>query len=191
MLSGDEATAVLDRQTSVMEQLATGAALTEVLEGIVVALEELIAGSRCSVLLLDADGVLRHGAAPTLPRAYSDAIDGLKPGPLAGSCGTAVHLGRQVVASDVSSDPRWAPFRDLAVEHDIGACWSSPIRSQAKIVGTFAVYDRRPHEPDERERELVVGVGHVGEVGVVPSHLLRREVLGMSKEPPFSPFTAH
>ena len=166
VLSGDEATAVLDRQTSVMEQLATGAALTEVLEGIVVALEELIAGSRCSVLLLDADGVLRHGAAPTLPRAYSDAIDGLEPGPLAGSCGTAVHLGRQVVASDVSSDPRWAPFRDLAVEHDIGACWSSPIRSQSKIVGTFAVYDREPHEPAERERELVRRFTHLASIAV-------------------------
>ena len=166
VLSGDEATAVLDRQTSVMEQLATGARIGEVLEGIVVALEELIPGSRCSVLLLDDDGVLRHGAAPTLPSAYSDAIDGLEPGPLAGSCGTAVHLGRQVVAADVSSDPRWEPFRELAVEHDIGACWSSPIRSQSRIVGTFAVYDRRPHEPDERERELVRRFTHLASIAV-------------------------
>ena len=166
VLSGDEATAVLDRQTSVMEQLASGARLTDVLEGIVVALEELIPGSRCSVLLLDDDGVLRHGAAPTLPSAYSDAIDGLEPGPLAGSCGTAVHLGRQVVAADVSSDPRWEPFRELAVEHDIGACWSSPIRSQSRIVGTFAVYDRRPHEPDERERELVRRFTHLASIAV-------------------------
>jgi two-component system cell cycle sensor histidine kinase PleC len=166
VLSGDEATAVLDRQTSVMEQLATGAPLAVVLEGIVVALEELIPGSRCSVLLLDADGVLRHGAAPTLPRAYSDAIDGLEPGPLAGSCGTAVHLGTQVVAVDVASDPRWERFRELAVEHDIGACWSSPIRSQSQIVGTFAVYDRLPHEPDDRERELVRRFTHLASIAV-------------------------
>ena len=166
VLSGDDATAVLDRQTSVMEQLASGARLTKVLEGIVVALEELIPGSRCSVLLLDDDGVLRHGAAPTLPSAYLDAIDGLKPGPLAGSCGTAVHLGRQVVAADVSSDPRWEPFRELAVEHDIAACCSSPIRSQSWIVGTFAVYDRRPHQPDDRERELVRRFTHLASISV-------------------------
>ena len=166
MLSGDEATAVLDRQTSVMEQLTTGAPLTEVLEEIVVALEDLIPGSRCSVLLLDSDGVLRHGAAPTLPTAYSDAIDGLEPGPLAGSCGTAVHLGRQVVAADVSADRRWERFRELAVEHDIGACWSSPIRSQSKIVGTFAVYERSPHEPDDRERELVRRFTHLASIAV-------------------------
>ncbi len=166
MLSGDEATAVLDRQTSVMEQLAAGVALGDVLESVVVALEELIPGSRCSVLLLDADGVLRHGAAPTLPRAYSEAIDGLRPGPLAGSCGTAVHLGTQVVAVDVSSDPRWEQFRELAVEHDIGACWSSPIRSRSKIVGTFAVYERHQHDPDERERELVRRFTHLASIAV-------------------------
>ncbi len=166
MLSGDEATAVLDRQTSVMEQLASGAPLAAVLDGIVVALEELIPGSRCSVLLLDADGVLRHGAAPTLPRVYSEAIDGLVPGPLAGSCGTAVHLGAQVVAADVASDPRWERFRELAVQHDIGACWSSPIRSQSQIVGTFAVYDRLPHEPDDRERELVRRFTHLASIAV-------------------------
>ncbi len=166
MLTGDEVTAVLDRQTSVMEQLADDAQLADVLEGIVVALEELIPGSRCSVLLLDDGGVLRHGAAPTLPEAYSAAIDGLAPGPLAGSCGTAVHLGQAVVAADVSSDPRWESFRELAVEHDIGACWSSPIRSRSKIVGTFAVYDRQPHEPDERERELVGRFTHLVSIAV-------------------------
>jgi signal transduction histidine kinase len=166
VLSGDEATAVLDRQSSVMEQLAVGAPLAAVLDGIVVALEELIVGSRCSVLLLDGDGVLRHGAAPTLPRAYSEAIDGLVPGPLAGSCGTAVHFGTQVVAVDVATDPRWEQFRKLAVEHDIGACWSSPIRSHAQIVGTFAVYDRLPHEPDDHERELVRRFTHLASIAV-------------------------
>lgn len=165
-LSGDEVTAVLDRQTSVMERLAAGDRLSDVLEGIVVALEELIPGSRCSVLLLDDAGVLRHGAAPTLPGEYSSAIDGLEPGPLAGSCGTAVYMGEQVVVTDVLSDPRWAAFRDLAVEHDIGACWSSPIRSESEIVGTFAVYDRRPHEPDRRERELVRRFTHLASIAV-------------------------
>ncbi len=165
-LSGNDAAAVLDRQSSVMEQLAAGASLGEVLEGVVVALEELMPGSRCSVLLLDADGVLRHGAAPSLPDAYSAAIDGLAPGPTAGSCGTAVYLGTQVVAVDVSTDARWEQFRELARKHDIAACWSSPIRSRSKIVGTFAVYDRQPHEPDDRERELVRRFTHLASIAV-------------------------
>ncbi len=166
MLTEHDVTAVLDHQTSVMEKLASDAPLSQVLETIVLALEELIPGSRCSVLLLDNNGVLRHGAAPNLPPEYSSAIDGLAPGPLAGSCGTAVHLGEPVVAANVFLDHRWTDFRPLATTHGIGACWSSPIRSRSEIVGTFAVYERSPHEPDRRERELVRRFTHLASIAV-------------------------
>ncbi len=165
-LTGHEVTAVLDRQTAVMEQLATGDPLSGVLDSIVVALEDLIPGSRCSILLLDEQGFLRHGAAPSLPVDYSRAIDGLAPGPRAGSCGTAVHLDQPVIASDVTTDPRWLDFRTLANDHGIGACWSSPIRSGSRIVGTFAVYDEAAHEPDDRERELVRRFTHLASIAV-------------------------
>src|ERR1700684_569683 len=70
---------LLQRQTAVLELLATGAPLTGVLTSVVVALEELIDGARCSILLLDAEtATLRHGAAPTLPASYSRAIDGVR-----------------------------------------------------------------------------------------------------------------
>ena len=166
MLSGHEAAAVLDRQAIVMEQLVSDAPLVSVLDSIVIALEELIAASRCSVLLLDDDGVLRHGSAPNLPAGYSEAIDGLVPGPLAGSCGTAVHLGEPVVVGDVMVDRRWDDFRSLARTHDISACWSSPIRARARVVGTFAVYSRVRHEPDERERELVRRFTHLASIAI-------------------------
>lgn len=161
MLAGHEATAVLDHQTAVMEALTSGAGVPEVLDSIVLSLEELMTGSRCSVLLLDEAGTLRHGSAPTLPAAYSEAIDGLEPGPLAGSCGTAVHLGEAVIAVDVSTDPRWERFRELAARHGLRACWSSPIRSGSQIVGTFAVYHDVPYEPNERDRELVRRFTHL------------------------------
>ena len=63
----------------------------------------------CSILLLDEDGRhLRHGAAPSLPSAYVEAIDGVAIGPSVGSCGTAAYLGERVVVEDVRSDPLWA-----------------------------------------------------------------------------------
>lgn len=166
MLSGDEATAVLDRQTAVMEELASGAPLSAVLDSVVRSLEELMPASRCSILLLDADGRLRHGAAPMLPFSYSAAIDGLEPGPLAGSCGTAVHLGEPVIAVDVTTDPRWAAFRELAARHGLRACWSSPIRCRTVVVGTFAVYHGTPYEPDERDAELVRRFTHLASLAV-------------------------
>lgn len=165
-LSGDEATAVLDRQTTVMEELASGAPLKSVLDSIVGALEELMPGSRCSILLLDGTGVLRHGSAPNLPSRYSAAIDGLVPGPLAGSCGTAVHLGEPVIAADVMTDVRWESFRELAAAHGLRSCWSTPIRCGADVVGSFAVYNDVPYEPGGRDQELLRRFTHLAALAI-------------------------
>lgn len=170
MLSGDEVTAVLDHQTAVMEEVTSGASLSTVLDSVVRALEDLMPASQCSILLLDHEGALRHGSAPTLPVAYSEAIDGLMPGPLAGSCGTAVHLGSPVIAVDVTTDPRWEQFRELAAHHHLRACWSSPIRCRSQVVGTFAVYHRAPYEPDERDAELVRRFTHLASLAVENEH---------------------
>ena len=166
VLSGGEVTAVLDHQTAVMEEIAAGTTLAKVLDSVVRALEELMPASRCSVLLLDDSGKLRHASAPTLPAEYSAAIDGLVPGPLAGSCGTAAHFGEPVIAADVTTDPRWVQFRQLAADHGLRACWSSPIRCRSQVVGTFAVYHMTPYEPDQRDEELVRRFTHLASLSV-------------------------
>jgi PAS domain S-box-containing protein len=151
-----DAAGLLDRQHRVLELLAGGAGRGEVLGAVTLALEELIPGSRCSVLVLDAaGGTLHHGAAPSLPAAYSAAIDGLPIGDDAGSCGAAAYLDRAVVAEDIAHDARWDRFRALALPHGLGSCWSSPIHGHDGVLGTFAVYHARPHRPDDRERRLV------------------------------------
>jgi len=69
---------------------------------------------------------LRHGAAPNLPEAYTEAIDGAFIGPSVGSCGTAAYRAEQVIVSDIATDPLWADFRELALAHSLRACWSTP-----------------------------------------------------------------
>lgn len=159
--------ALLRRQTSVLELIATGTPLAEVLTCVAVALEELIEGSRCSILLFDpATATLRHGAAPSLPAAYSACIDGLLVGPQEGSCGAAAYLGTPVVAADIRSDARWQRFRDVATPHGMRSCWSSPIKGRTGVVGTFAVYHDRPHRPPVRERRLVDRFTHLASVAI-------------------------
>src|SRR5258708_1639610 len=110
-----------------------------------------------SVLLLDADGVhLRHGAAPSLPQAYIQAIDGLPIGPNEGSCGSAASRREPVYVWDIASDPLWAPYAELALSHGLRACWSSPILSSAaEVLGTFAMYYRQPRQPKPRDLRVV------------------------------------
>ena len=110
-----------------------------------------------SVLLLDEDGIhLRHGAAPSLPPAYCQAIDGAEIGPSVGSCGTAAYTAEPVFVSDIANDPLWADFCELAEAHGLRACWSIPILTAGRrVLGTFAMYHREPRQPTVRDLALV------------------------------------
>ena len=133
---GEPLESVLDRHLLVVESTAESDTVT-------------------SILLLDGT-ILRHGAAPNLPREYCEAINGLSIGPVAGSCGTAAYRGRPVYVSDIANDPLWEGYRDLALVHGLRACWSTPIRNaDDKLLGTFAVYHKRPRSPTPEELESI------------------------------------
>gem|GEM_PF-1966021 len=163
-----DARAMLDRQTEVLELIARAAPLHDVLTDILTSLEELMAGARCSVLLLDREhGTLHHGAAPSLPGDYVAAIDGMTIGDGAGSCGTSAALNVAVVATDVRTDPRWVDYRAAADAAGLRSCWSTPIQGRDGLpVGTFAVYHPQPHCPTRREQLLVNRFTHLASVAI-------------------------
>lgn len=168
-----DAEALLARQTEILEQIATGAPLADVLTGIASTLEDLAPDSSCSVLLLEREaGILRHGAAPSLPTEYSAQIDGMTIGANAGSCGTAAFSGDVVIASDIRLDVRWESYRELAELFGLRACWSTPIQGRGGVCGTFAVYHRRPHRPTLREEHLVQRLTHLASVAIDHDGLL-------------------
>lgn len=151
-----------------LELVSTSAPLREVLEGLMSGLEAQLPDALCSVVLLDPDGKhLRHAAAPALPDAYCGAIDGSLIGPKAGSCGTAMHLGRQVIVSDIEADPLWEHYRELALEHGLRACWSTPLRrSTGQVMGSFAIYYREPRMPTANEMELIDRATHIVSIAI-------------------------
>jgi signal transduction histidine kinase len=110
---------------------------------------------------------LRHGAAPSLPEAYRRAVDGMSIGPGVGSCGTAAFDNRQVIVSDIATDPLWAEFRKLAARHGLRACWSTPIRcGRGNVLGTFAIYYRNPRHPSAFEMEVIERATHVVRIAI-------------------------
>src|SRR5579884_1497825 len=149
---------LLDEQNHVFKMIAQDADLRDVLSYLTRLVERYSSeGVLASILLLDADKKhLRHGAAPSLAPAYNEAIDGIEIGPAVGSCGTAAYTGKPVIVSDIAHDPLWKDFRDLALEHGLRACWSTPILSAEKeVLGTFALYYREPHQPGSSDQHLV------------------------------------
>jgi len=118
----------VESQKRLLEMVATGRALPELLDALCRFVEETASGCRCSVLLLDPGSKrLRHGAAPGLPPAFTRAIDGSPAHPDGGPCGMAVSQKEQVIAADLESDSRWdaSGWRAFALAHGLRACWST------------------------------------------------------------------
>ncbi len=163
----------------ILEIVAAGGSLAEILDSLCRVVEEAASGVLASILLLDGDR-LRHGGAPSLPAAYTHAIDGLAIGPSTGSCGTAAYRREPVFVEDIATDPLWADYRDLALRHSLRACWSTPIfSSQGKVLATFAMYYRQPRQPTRRDREIIDQITHLA--GVVIQHKLAQEKLQRSE----------
>jgi signal transduction histidine kinase len=169
------AEALRDGESRILEMIARDASLEEILENLVRVVEAQFAGLLCSVLLLDEDGKhARHGAAPSLPEAYSKAIDGLCIGPKAGSCGTAMYRREPVVVTDILQDPLWEPYRGVAGPYGFRACWSTPILAHSgQALGSFAMYYREPRGPSPAETRALEMATHLA--GIAMERKLARE----------------
>jgi GAF domain-containing protein len=145
----------------IREVMAAQAPLQETLAGLVRLVEEVTpSGMLGSILVLDETGkVLRHGAGPSLPDAYNAAADGIVIGPDVGSCGTAAFQDRTVSVYDIATDGRWRKYRDVALEHGLRACWSTPIHGRrGTVLGTFANYYRVVRDPSPEDLELTARI---------------------------------
>lgn len=160
------AESLLAGEKRVLELVAKGDSLAEILDALCRLVEEEASGVLASILLLE-DGRLRHGAAPSLPKTYTDAIDGALIGPCAGSFGTAAYRAEQVIVEEIASDPLWVDYRHLALPHSLRACWSTPVfSSQRKIIATLAMYYREPRRPMPRDLEIIERITHLAGVAI-------------------------
>jgi len=149
--------ALAEGQAQLLRLIAAGAPLTEVLDRLARFVEEQSGEALTSILLLDRDGLhLRHGASPSLPAAYNDAIDGIAIGPDVGSCGTAAYKRESVMVSDIATDPLWSDYRELALSNGLRACWSTPIfATDGTLLATFAMYYHEPCDALEHDLQIV------------------------------------
>lgn len=129
-------------------------------------IEDLIPDSYCTILMLNDDDTVTHIAGNSLGEDYARAIDGLKIGPQAGSCGTAMYTGKKVIVSDIEHDALWENHRDLAERFDLKACWSIPVKkTSGKVIASFATYYKRVKVPHQDEINLVERVANM--IGVL------------------------
>jgi len=150
--------ALLDCQRRVLERIANGAPLAEILETLVKLIEDQAEDMRCAVLLTDSTGQrLQFVAAPNIPADYKTNIEPfLRIAPGMGSCGTAAFRREPVYTRDTGNDPLWKDCGVIAVRNGLRAIWSTPILSDDNaVLGTFAMYYGEPRLPSPEHIQLI------------------------------------
>ena len=166
----NRAEAQLAGEKRLLEMVALGCALTDVLTELCKFVEETATDCKCGVYLIDSRGPkFRIGAAPSLPASFNDPIEGLPVSEACGPCGLAALTKTQVIARDVRSDLLWksCAIRPLLLAHGFRSQWSTPIYSRdGRVLGTFAIYQHNPSSPTQLQLDLIAQVTHIASIAI-------------------------
>lgn len=178
----NRAAALRNGKNKLLEMIARSAPQSETLERLMLLIESQSPDVLCSVMLLGPDGrTVAAASGPNIPSAYLDALVGLPIGPVAGSCGTAMHRRATVVVADIDNDPLWTPYRAVAARFGLRACWSMPImQDSSTVIGSFAMYYRTVRAPDAEELALIGAASHLA--GIAITRTRREEELLRHRE---------
>ena len=153
-----------------LEMIASGRSLHEVLTALCNFVEDAAPDCVCGVYPIDWSGPFFHGSiAPSLPASYVDPIEGLAVRCDVAPCGIAALTKSQVIVEDVDTDPQWigTPYRDHLLAHGLRSVWSTPVHSLVgEVLGTFAIYQRKPASPSPQHRDLIAQVTHIASVAL-------------------------
>ena len=144
-------------QNRILEQIADGTPLDDVLDATAQFLEDLFDDARASLLLIDEEAETLHvGAAPNLPDDFVQALEGAPVEPDLGTCARVAFHGTDVATHDITTDSNWEGGRELALQYGLRACWSTPIRGEGDaVLGALALYYSEPHTPSNTDQHFV------------------------------------
>lgn len=160
---------LLDMQGHVLALISRNAPLQESLSAIARFSEAWIPGMKGSILRWDAEaGKLREGGYGCLPPSFAAIVDGLVPGPKAGSCGTCAYRNERVISRDVFEDPLWEDFHGLCREYEIRSAWSSPLVASrdGSLLGVFGMYHRDVRPMTADDEALVDHFAHLASMAI-------------------------
>ncbi len=149
---------LLNEQKQILERIARGGELPGVLDAICLLIEGQTSDPVfASVLLVSDDGTRwTLGAGPSLPPEYARVAEGIA---IAHGIAAALPTAKQgdpVYVADITADPLWDDFVELARTSDLRDCWSCPIVSSTnEVLGVFALHRREPRPPSLADIKIV------------------------------------
>ena len=159
---------IIDCRNQVLEALASGETLNEILTRLVRSTKRIIPEAIGFVMLLDKEKKhLVHAISPHLPDFYKKAIEGLPIGEGIGSCSTAAYTGKRVVVEDIMEHPYWKDLKEIATQAGIRASCCEPIiSSNNEVFGTFGIYFHEPHKPTKDEIDILKANANLAAIAI-------------------------
>ncbi|MBN2816148.1 MAG: EAL domain-containing protein [Campylobacterales bacterium] len=119
--------------------------------------EALLPNSVASLMLYDITrSHLNVKAAPSISQEAIETLNGIVPGPYAGSCGNAVYKGEPQYIINALEDERGRDFFEKAKAFNLCSCWSMPVHNEhQETIGSFALSSFEHRSPDEFHKKLL------------------------------------
>ncbi|PYQ69111.1 MAG: histidine kinase [Acidobacteria bacterium] len=157
-------------ENELLQMVASGRVLADVLAALCRFVEETADDCICGAYLIDwRVPAFQNGGSPSLPTSFTAPIEGLPVRSELCPCGIAALEKRQVISADLESDPLWhdTAYRSLLLSHGLRSVWSTPILAlSGRVLGTFAIYHRRPATPSPAAQELIAQVTHIASIAI-------------------------
>jgi diguanylate cyclase (GGDEF)-like protein/PAS domain S-box-containing protein len=167
-------------RASILEDVARGRPLIEVLTEVAGLVESELAGSACAIVCFGKNSCFekreqrnyappRFVAARSLPEALRKLIDVSLRSELFRS---APDAGPIIAAVELATDPYWADGRDSALDNGWRSCWSAPVPSGKGEGSVRLLVFRRVHElPDREECNFLGKAAELASLSIEQRHL--------------------
>ena len=157
---------LLSHETAMLEAIARGSALADVLSQVAAMVERYVDGASCSVGVIDPDGVIRHPTAPSLPIRLVAQLDATGPD---SELGQSVRTSAShVVFRSITTDPRWASMHAVLTTERLSACWCWPVLASGtgELLGLLTVFLDNNRGPHPSERPLLARAQHLAAIAI-------------------------
>lgn len=143
-------------QNRILNMVATGVSLQDILLAITHFVERQSDEGLCSVVQLSGDGqTLQEQVAPSLPSNFRAKAGDAMVHLCKSRRDISAYRGELVVASALVADPLWKDSLDIAYEHQLRSYAVCPILGKhRKILGALAIFSPKPVAISEKSRQL-------------------------------------
>ncbi len=164
------AEALLVEQSRLMEHIASGRPLDDILTQLCRAVPTLNPGARACIVLANEDRTKISGTiTPDLSPVFAEALqDAPISDPCTGTCGEAISSGTSVICADVTTDGRWSKmWRDVCLSCGVLAGYARPILGSDGVpLASFVLCFDQPHQPTEWELNLSACGAHIASIAI-------------------------